>query len=544
MSKADRAKLAAMNAELALLEAKLKSFGVPLPKSGSYEFSTISRGDALVMTGNDDNAAPQSSESLPNLTGDDNAAIQSSENLPNLLCSCHAVLQALPIVSLARICRTSKCCSEHLSTAGTWRTLYSLSFPHELSPKDAAANEPRHPLSAAVWKRLYVERRLDGAAAVPCFLSSPAGMASATLDPGAFRLIIAFYGRLIQQIAAMFASLLLPLEPANLEAALGECARLLETCSSSAVIGAKMILRQLEASGAFGCDGGTLWSFEQERAQLSAKYKELLPTKALAKKLGLASAGASILDASAGAVGVAACTVEADRAQEPGEEPREEPPADTEGPRALPPPIALKVGAAVEAIREEGDDEWEVATISAVHVDDATVSLTFADRFRATRVPLGRIRPLGHADDTADGGGHSEPPTMPTPAPMPPAVATEGTAPLLKRRVVLRELSGRPELNGNIGTAISWDAAAARYGVRLESGGSKLALKPQNLALLDEAAAAMAERDSQPSSHPKPTPARPSQAQVQALYGQLWQQREAKQATEEDGDRIVDVTDL
>ena len=82
---------------------------------------------------------------------------------------------------------------------------------------------------------------------------------------------------------------------------------------------------------------------------------------------------------------------------------------------------------------------------------------------------------------------------------------------LLKRRVVLCGLSGRPELNGSFGTAISWDAAAARYGVRLESDGSRLALKPQNLALADEARAQPAGKPpAPPAGKPPPPPSEPT----------------------------------
>ena len=52
--------------------------------------------------------------------------------------------------------------------------------------------------------------------------------------------------------------------------------------------------------------------------------------------------------------------------------------------------LVLKVGAAVEAIREEGGDEWEPATVSAI--EDETVSLMFADRFRIWQVPFQRVR--------------------------------------------------------------------------------------------------------------------------------------------------------
>ena len=144
-----------------------------------------------------------------------------------------------------------------------WRWLYSNAWPHELPP-DAKAAEPPHPLPAKVWQRLYFDRVLDGQAMVPCFLHSASTMAKATLDPGAMRLIEAYLRRNIQQLASMFGALLHPpTEPVAREAALAECARLLDASECATIRAAKMILKQLHASKAFGCDGGTLWAFEQ-----------------------------------------------------------------------------------------------------------------------------------------------------------------------------------------------------------------------------------------------------------------------------------------
>ena len=52
---------------------------------------------------------------------------------------------------------------------------------------------------------------------------------------------------------------------------------------------------------------------------------------------------------------------------------------------------------------------------------------------------------------------------------------------LLGRRVALRELQSRPELNGQEGMAMTFDEAKGRYGVHLEGSGTVLALKPDNL---------------------------------------------------------------
>jgi len=219
------------------------------------------------------------------------------------------------------------------------------------------------------------------------------------------------------------------------------------------------------------------------------------------------------------------------------------------------------VGAAVEATREEEDDEWEAATVFGFDLTKGTVDLTFADRYRAAAVPFRRIRAL--SAPTAGGAPrakrHDErrasppptrappPPQPPRPATAPPLLATTGP-PLLHRRVRLANLVARPALNGAIGKAISWDEAAGRYGVEIEADGARLALKPTNLnlALAEEGSEAIDAKE--PA---RPAPARPTPAQAQALYAQLWQQREAGNAdtaeatdTAAGGDggmRIVDI---
>ena len=65
---------------------------------------------------------------------------------------------------------------------------------------------------------------------------------------------------------------------------------------------------------------------------------------------------------------------------------------------------------------------------------------------------------------------------------------TAMTAPaLLQRRVELRGLSGRPELNGCRGVAVSFDPKTGRYGVQLDGKGrEKVALRPATLRALGE----------------------------------------------------------
>ena len=70
------------------------------------------------------------------------------------------------------------------------------------------------------------------------------------------------------------------------------------------------------------------------------------------------------------------------------------------------------------------------------------------------------------------------------------------TPPLLQRRVVLRGLSGRPELNGRRGTAVSFDPATGRYGVQLEGASrEKVALRPASLRPVTEEEEALEERE-------------------------------------------------
>ena len=50
------------------------------------------------------------------------------------------------------------------------------------------------------------------------------------------------------------------------------------------------------------------------------------------------------------------------------------------------------VGATVEAQREDGDDEYEPATVKGFDPKSATLSLLFADGFKAGGVPLSRVK--------------------------------------------------------------------------------------------------------------------------------------------------------
>ena len=77
--------------------------------------------------------------------------------------------------------------------------------------------------------------------------------------------------------------------------------------------------------------------------------------------------------------------------------------------------------------------------------------------------------------------------------PPPGAEGAEGaegaaTAPLLKRRVLVVGLEGRPELNSQRGVASSFDAVKGRYAVRLDGGGKEapMLLKPHNLLAEEE----------------------------------------------------------
>ena len=61
-------------------------------------------------------------------------------------------------------------------------------------------------------------------------------------------------------------------------------------------------------------------------------------------------------------------------------------------------------------------------------------------------------------------------------------------APLLKKRVKVEGLVGRPELNGLVGEAVLYDEKSGRYGVRLE-GCESVKLKPGNLVVVVDAEA-------------------------------------------------------
>ena len=59
----------------------------------------------------------------------------------------------------------------------------------------------------------------------------------------------------------------------------------------------------------------------------------------------------------------------------------------------------------------------------------------------------------------------------------------EGAPPLLKRRVEIHGLNGRPELNGQKALAMHYDESAGRYAAILEQTGECVRIKPSNLQL-------------------------------------------------------------
>ena len=57
--------------------------------------------------------------------------------------------------------------------------------------------------------------------------------------------------------------------------------------------------------------------------------------------------------------------------------------------------------------------------------------------------------------------------------------------------VLLRGLQSKPELNGQSGCVLGWDARKGRYNVMLDSDGEMLALKPECLSVAGEAPTAL-----------------------------------------------------
>lgn len=565
---------AALQAELKAVEEKLLQCGLSKPAATLYGFQyglsdpnvlpelTAKDGEESELTVH---AAVDEFQTHEDLADIDDAKLPLHRTSLVSALRCKQLLLLLPVSSLAALLSISSEFRKIVSSAATWRWLYSHAFPHEYPPTSGDdADEPVHPLPSFTWQRLYCERLLDGAAAVPCFLHSPATMARATLDPGAVHLVEAYLARLCSQLAGMHAKLLHPSDdPASLEAALGECSRLLAVSEGSAPCAAKMILRQLESSNrAFGCDGATVWSFEQERSQLTTRFKELASAKQLYSRFvggGRAAAPGGNVSTNAGgggSVGVAPPMLEPLPAS-----PSEPQPSSA----ALPPlqPIALRIGAACEAIREAGDDEWEPATITALDVERGTVSLLFADRFRAPSVPLPRVRPMmKEVPKTKIAGSAASAATATDDAAA--SSSPKGESPtlalLVGQRVRIHGLVGRPELNGTCGLARSFDAQTGRYAVRLDADGTRVALKPANL-VREEAAAAKQEADVPSAGLPSGGAAvsgrtkangdgeesrtakhsdrpssglhagRPSQEQARSLYAQLWNERASKRAS-------------
>ena len=154
--------------ELAVVEARLRAAGA-LPELQHPKPRTSRR--SIDGDGDDDDDAPD--------------AAPSTTTLADAL-GCRALIVSLPVSAIAALQATSRLTQSPFLAPACWRLLYHAAFPYELPKREAA--ESSHPLPAPTWKRLYLERQLDGTAAVPCFLLDVSAMASATLDPGAMRL--------------------------------------------------------------------------------------------------------------------------------------------------------------------------------------------------------------------------------------------------------------------------------------------------------------------------------------------------------------------
>ena len=495
----------------------------------------------------------------------DAKAPAAAATLNDTLERCHFLLLPLPVNALVSLMCTSK--KSHKIMLTSWRKLYSAGFPHEIPLREGLI-EPRHPLSPNLWQRLYFERLLDGAATVPCFLHEASNMASATLDPGAVRLIEAYLRRLTQKFASMHSALVTPPdEPGLRESALAECGRLIDSEAPS-VRAAKMVLKTLESNHhAFGCDGTTVALYEQEAAQLSKRHRELASTRVAYQRFKATGAeGAEALSSTKPVGRAAAPSTESlagtQAAGGGGVETAEN--SSTSSPRPLPTGVRLQVGAAVEAIREEGDDEWERASVMSINIETGTVALMFDDRFRAPRVPLDRVRALSDVGDDINSNSGASPPSpvvAPPPPPVTPPVGIREHVPtLVRKRVRIDGLVARPALNGTYGLAISFDAQSGRYGVRLEVDGTRVALRPDNLTRADGWIGPSPPRSAErPPAKQAPLP---SQEQAKALYEHLFAERAAgvgagkpqgRPATaststanyrnHDEDERIVDVTD-
>ena len=65
--------------------------------------------------------------------------------------------------------------------------------------------------------------------------------------------------------------------------------------------------------------------------------------------------------------------------------------------------------------------------------------------------------------------------------PPPPPPPRQPSAPLMGKRVVVCDLSSRPEYNGRTGIAGAFDASAERYAVKLDGSGVAVRVRPINL---------------------------------------------------------------
>ena len=84
-------------------------------------------------------------------------------------------------------------------------------------------------------------------------------------------------------------------------------------------------------------------------------------------------------------------------------------------------------------------------------------------------------------------GAHRSPP--------PAAAAPAAPAPLEGRRVVLRGLASRPDLNGRAGKCGRHDAAKGRYAVRLDGSTERLSIRGANLEEVKEEEVVVEEED-------------------------------------------------
>ncbi|CAJ1443543.1 unnamed protein product [Effrenium voratum] len=161
------------------------------------------------------------------------------------------------------------------------------------------------------------------------------------------------------------------------------------------------------------------------------------------------------------------------------------------------------------AVKDLPEHEGQIVRVVTVDGDTGSCKCVLRSSGEAIEVSRKNLRPLANA-------AVSEEP-KPQPKPKPKAGGTDWAAVELERRrlaegfrsgfeegatVMLEGLQSMPELNGQCGKLLTWDAQALRWRVHIEGGGIK-SFRPQNLIPQQDGLKRKAKNEEEPEESEK-----------------------------------------